>query len=118
MRTTGKFGWVLIAAISLFATSAFAGDDEKVARMWKNKCGSCHGVDGKAQTKQGTKMGMVDITTAAWQKEFTDEKIKETMIKGLQREKDGKKQKMDPLGKELKDEEIAAIIKVIRGLKK
>ncbi len=118
MITKGKLGWILIAAVSLFATAAFAGDDEKVARMWKNKCGSCHGVDGKAQTKQGTKMGMVDITTAAWQKEFTDEKIKETIEKGISREKNGKQQDMDPLGKELTPEQIDQIIKFVRGLAK
>jgi len=107
----------LCTVLSLWATTALAEESDG-ERMFKNKCASCHGKDGGGKTKKGEQMGIGDISTAAWQKEFTDEKIKETMIKGLQREKDGKKQKMDPLGKELKDEEIAAIIKVIRGLKK
>jgi mono/diheme cytochrome c family protein len=107
----------LFAVLSLWATTA-AAEESEGERMFKNKCASCHGKDGTGKTKKGEQMGIGDITTAAWQKEFTDAKIKETMVNGLKREKDGKKQKMDPLGKDLKDEEIAAIIKVIRSLKK
>jgi mono/diheme cytochrome c family protein len=115
MRKSGSLA--LFTVLSLFVTAAVAeeGDGE---RMFKNKCASCHGKDGSGKTKKGEQMGIADISTAAWQKEFTDAKIKETMVKGLQREKDGKKQKMDPLGKDLSDDELAAIIKVVRSLKK
>ena len=115
MKTSGKWSWMLVVAVALWATAASASD-EKVARMWKSKCGSCHGVDGKGATKQGTKMGMTDITTAAWQKEFTDEKIKETIEKGVSREKNGKKQEMDPLAKELSPEQIDQLLKHVRTL--
>lgn len=111
-----KLGWILLAAVSVFATTAAA--DEKVARMWKSKCGSCHGVDGKGETKQGKKMGIADMTTAAWQTEFTDAKIKEAIEKGVSREKNGKQQDMDALATELDAAQIDALIKHARTLKK
>ncbi len=113
----GKFRWVLLVVVAV-ATAAAAGEDEKVARLWKSKCGSCHGVDGKADTKQGRKMGIGDMSTAAWQAEFTDEKIKKTLNEGVSREKNGKQQDMEPLGKDLEPAQIDALIKYARSLKK
>ncbi len=110
--------FAVTALLSLFAMPAFAEDNAKAERMWKSKCGSCHGKDGVGKTKKGDQMGIADMTTAEWQKEFTDEKIKETLQKGIKREKNGKKQEMDALGTEMKPEEVDGIIKVIRGLKK
>lgn len=118
MRKQGKFSWMLLAAVALWATAATAGDDDKAARLWKSKCSSCHGVDGKGKTKQGTKMGIADITTAAWQAEFSDEKIKEVIIKGISREKNGKQQEMDPLEKELDAAQIDVLIKHTRAFAK
>ena len=111
-------GLMLLTVTALWATTAIAGDDEKLVRMWKSKCGSCHGADGKADTKQGKKMGIGDMSTAAWQTEFTDEKIKKTIMDGISREKNGKQQDMDPLGKELEPAQIDALIKYVRTLKK
>src|SRR5690242_8540727 len=92
----------LFATVALSATPASAEEDKKTARLWKAKCSSCHGNDGTGQTEQGKKMGTVDMTTAAWQKEFSDAKITEAIQNGIKREKDGKKQEMDAFGKELK----------------
>jgi mono/diheme cytochrome c family protein len=117
MKKTGML--VLFAALSLFATASFGADDkEKGERMFKAKCGSCHGKDGTGKTKKGEQMGIGDMTTAAWQTEFTDDKIKETLAKGIKRDKNGKKQEMDALGAEMKPEDIDALIKVVRSLKK
>ncbi len=106
--------FTLLTLTSMFATAASADGE----RMWKSKCGSCHGKDGAGKTKKGEQMGIADMTTAAWQTEFTDAKIKETLTKGVSREKNGKKQEMDALGAEMKEEDVTALIKVIRGLKK
>jgi len=117
MRKPGKWSWMLVAAVALWGAAASA-EDAKAARLWKNKCGSCHGVDGKGTTKQGAKMGIADITTAAWQKEFTDDKVKETIKKGVNRVKNGKQQDMDPLEKELDAAQIDELIKHLRSLAK
>ena len=112
-----KKSLMLVAVAAVWGSTAVA-DDAKDARLWKSKCGSCHGVDGKGDTKQGKKMGISDITTAAWQTEFTDVKIREAIEKGISREKNGKQQDMDPLGKELEPAQIDALVKHARSLKK
>ena len=48
---------------SLFAVSAWADD---IPALWKAKCASCHGEDGKAQTKTGKKEKINDMTSADW----------------------------------------------------
>ena len=74
--------WIVIVGLLLLAAVPVKAKDAKTERLWKAKCASCHGVDGKAQTEQGKKMSMHDITTAAWQKSVTDDQIKKTITGG------------------------------------
>jgi cytochrome c553 len=94
---------------SLFAASAWADD---IPAIWKSKCASCHGEDGKAQTKTGKKEKISDMTTADWQSEWTDEKMKKIIEDGS---KDNNK--MKPFKAKLKPDEIDGLIKHIRGFK-
>ncbi len=94
----------------LFATSAFAAD-KKIERLWKSKCSSCHGMDGRAQTEKGKKMKTADMTTAEYQKK-TDADWEKAIKEGVKAEKDGVKQEMD--GYELKPEELKGLIGMIR----
>ncbi len=97
--------------------SARAGEpDKKAVRLWKAKCASCHGVDGKGATEQGKKMKIGDMTSAEWQKEFTDEKIKNTILLGVDREKNGVKQVMTAQKGDMTDEQIALVTSYIRSL--
>lgn len=106
-----------VAFLSVTLVGGVASADP-VQNMWKAKCGNCHGADGKGKTKKGEEMGIADMTTAAWKKEWSEAKIKEATRKGLQREKDGKKQKMDgyDAGK-IKDDQLDALAKFIAELK-
>lgn len=90
--------------------------DKKLARLWKAKCSSCHGMDGKGDTEQGKKSGAGDMTKAEWQKARTDDQMKEGILNGVKREKDGKKQEMDGYKEELKPGQVDALIAFIRGL--
>ena len=97
----------LIAMFSVTAaTSSFAAD-KKVERLWKKKCGSCHGGDGKADTEKGKKMKMHSVATAEWQKKNS----------GVKEEKDGVKKEMDAYKDELKPEELDGLVQYIRDLK-
>lgn len=102
-----------------FHSQGFAqSTDKKTERVWKAKCSSCHGVDGKGDTEQGKKMGARDMSNAGWQSEFTDAKIKEAINNGINREKDGKKQEMESFKDKLTAEQIDALVTYIRALKK
>jgi mono/diheme cytochrome c family protein len=106
------FGALLVLALS--AAPALAAD--KIERTWQAKCASCHGEDGKGQTTKGKEMGIRDVTTAAWQKDFTDEKIKAAIENGINEERDGKKKQMDPYKDKLKPDQIDGLVKFMRGL--
>jgi mono/diheme cytochrome c family protein len=103
----------LFLAIPLIAHA-----DPATERLWKAKCGSCHGADGKAQTEQGKKMSISDMSSAAWQGEFTDDKIKAAISDGVKRDKNGVKQEMDSYKSKLRADQIDAVAAYIRTLKK
>ena len=92
-----------------FAATAFAED---IPSLWKAKCASCHGEDGKAQTKQGKKHKIDDMTSADWQTNWTDEKMKTIIVEGSKDKKEMKAFK----GK-ISDEDIDGLIKHIRTFK-
>ena len=90
--------------------------DAKAVRLWKAKCASCHGDDGKAQTVQGKKLGVSDLTTAEWQKRFTDAQLKLATEAGVHRLTNGVKQDMDGYKDKLKPEQIDALVVYMRQL--
>ncbi|MBI5775735.1 MAG: cytochrome c, partial [Verrucomicrobia bacterium] len=86
-----------------------------VTANWSTHCASCHGKDGKAQTKAGRMAGALDLTDAGNQAKFTDEKAFLSIKDG---QKDGTKEKMKPFKDKLTDDEIKALIAFVRTLKK
>lgn len=106
----------LVAALPLLSAPSFAAD-KKVERMWKSKCQSCHGADGKAQTDKGKKMQVRDLSAADWQAKMTDEAIKKAIREGTKSEKDGVKKEMDAYP-ELSDEQLGGLVSHIREFKK
>jgi len=105
----------LLLAVSLLSLPTFAAD-KKVEKMWKTKCQSCHGADGKAQTDKGKKMQIVDLSAPAWQAKKTDDELKKAIKEGTKLEKDGVKKEMDAYA-DLTDDQLAALIAHIRTLK-
>ena len=85
--------------------------------LWNDKrakCATCHGADGKGDTKMGKQKGTKDMTTAEWQKSVTDQQILDAILKGIDRTEGDKKVKMEPL-KEGTDAEAKALMAVVRG---
>jgi len=110
--------FVIMSMLVLALPAAAADKDPKTERLWKAKCASCHGVDGKAATEQGKKMSMHDISTPAWQKSFTDEKIKDVILNGVDAQVDGKHKQMDPYKGKLTPEQVTLLVAYCRGLGK
>ncbi len=96
-------------ALSLAAAPAFADDS---ADLWKAKCRSCHGADGKADTKEGKKHQIDDISTEAWQSRHSDEKIRKAIADGVP------DTKMKAYKETLSEAEIDGLVKHIRTFKK
>jgi mono/diheme cytochrome c family protein len=105
------------AAVALAGDKAEAKPDKKTERLWKSKCASCHGEDGRADTEKGKQMKVGDMTAAAFQKK-SDADLRKAILEGWKEEKDGVKKEMDPYQDELKPEQVDALIAFMRGLKK
>jgi mono/diheme cytochrome c family protein len=100
------------------AQVGWAAPDKKIERMWKSKCSSCHGMDGKGDTEKGKKMKIADYSTAAWQKSKTDDAIRKAILEGIKAEKDGVKQEMDGYKADLDAAQVDGLIAFTRGLAK
>jgi len=96
---------VLILAIML-TPLAFAADG---AAIYKAKCASCHGADGKGQTPMGMKMNLRDLGSPDVQKQ-TDKELYDWTAAG--------KGKMPAYKAKLTDEEIKALVAHMRGFAK
>ena len=85
-----------------------------VQANWNKHCASCHGKDGKGQTKAGKMAGVKDMTTADYHAQLKEDKAFKSVKEGL---KDGDKVKMKP-AEGLSDDEIKALIAHVRTFKK
>ncbi len=100
----------MVSMALLVAGAVSAGAAEAKAN-WDKHCAKCHGPDGRGQTVMGKKMNLKDYTDAKVQEAMKDAE----MTKAI---KEGVKPKMKGYGDVLSDEEIAALVKQIRGFKK
>src|SRR5436305_12823593 len=87
------------------ATGAFAQDD---AALYKSKCQSCHGADGKGDTPGGKKLGVKDFHSPE-AANVSDDQWFEITKKG--------KNKMHAYDGKLTDDQIKAHIKFCRSSK-
>jgi len=113
MKTRKQLRTLLIIAALIAAASAVRAADVK--EIWDKNCASCHGKDGKGQTKMGAKLGVKDLTDAKVQDEFKDDQAFKSTKEGI-KDKDGKI-KMKP-AENLTDDEIKALVALVRTLKK
>ncbi len=104
---------ISLAAAGLAACSlSYAAD---VDSNWTDKCASCHGQDGQGDTKMGKKLKIRSMTDAEFQGSFTDEQAIKAIKEGI-KDPSGKV-KMKPI-EGLADDEITALVKRVRSLKK
>jgi len=101
-----------IAAMTVAALSARA-DDAKTT--YDKSCASCHGADGKGQTKMGQKLGIKDFTDAKVQADMTDAAATKAIKEGM-KDADGKTL-MKPFDS-LSDDDVKGLVAYIRTFKK
>ena len=98
-----------LAAALVLPLMVRAEADKKAEKLWKSKCATCHGADGKAQTEQGKKLGVLDYTDPAWQKAHSDEEIRKGISEGVKG--------MEGYREKLSAEQIDSLVVFVRGLK-
>ena len=84
------------------------------ADNWDNNCASCHGADGKGQTKTGKKLKLRDYTDAKVQADLKDDAMIKAVTEGIKA--DGK-EKMKAFKDELSAAEIKDLVAHIRKFK-
>lgn len=101
-----SLGLAILSASPLAAATA--------AENWENHCASCHGEDGKGQTKQGKKLKLRDYTDAAVQAEFKDDAMLKAILEGV---KENGKERMKAFKDEISEEEAKDLVAYVRKLK-
>jgi mono/diheme cytochrome c family protein len=97
---------VVMALVYVFSSVCFAAD---AAEVYKAKCSSCHGADGKGETTMGKNLKLKDLGSADVQNK-SDADLTAIIA-------DGKKPMPGYKGK-ISDEDISGLVKYIRSLKK
>ena len=110
MKNTTK---IALSSIVL-ALSAGVACAAPAAENWDNLCASCHGADGKGQTKTGKKLKLKDYTDAKVQAEMKDEDMVKAIADGVKI--DGK-EKMKAFKEEISAAEITDLVAYARKFK-
>ena len=110
MKTTTKIA-LLSLALPLAASLGYAAS---ASDNWDNECASCHGADGKGQTKQGKKLRIRDYTDAKVQAELKDEDMLKAIVDGVKA--DGK-ERMKSFKETLSADEAKDLVAFVRKMK-
>ena len=110
MKTTTKIA-LLSLALPLAASLGYAAS---ASDNWDNECASCHGADGKGQTKQGKKLKIRDYTDAKVQAEMKDDDMLKAIVEGVKA--DGK-ERMKAFKETLSAEEAKDLVAFVRKFK-
>jgi cytochrome c553 len=98
----------LLAAVAILAAQhARAEDAMDLPALWKKNCASCHGEDGKGQTKAGKTKKVQDLTNPEVRAKFDRDRMIKATKEGIKGD-DGK-DRMKPYAEKLSEAEIAAL---------
>ena len=111
MRNT-KATLLLVAVFGLGVMLARA---EEAKVLWDKNCASCHGKDGKGETKMGKKAGCKDYTDAKVQAALSDDQAIKAIKEGV---KEGDKEKMKSFADKFSDDEIKSLVAYLRDFAK
>lgn len=103
----------LLAILSLGA--AVTARASSASEIWMDSCASCHGKDGKADTKMGKKLHVKDYTDAASLAKMTDVQLTDAIAKGVVAEG---KERMKGFAKELSADDIKLLVQYSRDFSK
>lgn len=105
----------VIPAIFFFAASVQL-DAATAKENYKTHCASCHGPDGKSQTRLGKKSGAKDLSDRPTLAKLSDEELFKTIKLGRKNAKG--EEKMEPFGDDISDAEITELVAYVRTLAK
>ena len=111
-RWSGAIATVTFATVLSLTGAARAADGKA---LFDKHCASCHGPDGKGDTKAGKLTKVRDLTAADVKSELTNDKVHSVISDGIV-DKDTGKARMKGFKDKLSAEEIDALTKHVLGL--
>ena len=111
-RWSGAIATVTFATVLSLAGVARAADGKA---LWDKHCASCHGADGKGDTKAGKLTKVKDLTSSDVKSGLTQDKVHAVISDGVT-DKDTGKARMKGFKDKLSAEEIDALTKHVLGL--
>ena len=107
MKTIARLSLAVIAVAFILSAASFAADSG--ADLYKAKCASCHGADGKGDTAMGKSLKLKDLASEDVQK-MSDADLEGIIEKG--------KKPMPAYEGKLSKDQITEVVKYIRSMKK
>jgi cytochrome c6 len=107
MKSMFRGSLVVLAAVFALSTWTFAADAS--ADLYKSKCATCHGAEGKGDTAMGKSMKVKDLASDEVQKQ-SDSDVATIIEKG--------KKPMPGYEGKLTKDQIDGLVKFVRSLKK
>ena len=98
----------VFAAIALVAPIAGVSAQDQGQKVFESKCASCHGKDGKADTKIGKTMKVPDLTKTPWKAGTSQAEVEKLIREGVE--------KMPKYQGKLEPADITAVAKYSRKL--
>lgn len=106
---------ILVLTVVALAATPLAARAAEAKEIYDKQCIKCHGPEGKGDTPAGKKMGAANYTDPKFQEKVTDEQMFKSIKEGV-KDKEGKI-KMKP-AENVTDDEIKALVKLVRAFKK
>lgn len=115
-----KSWWMITGALALAAAAAIApatqqpaqAADEATTLLFRRRCASCHGMDGRGDTTAGKQVGVKDWKDGKTLKALSDDQIR-AIIRDGKKAPDGKERM--PEGKRLDAAQIDALLGMVRS---
>jgi mono/diheme cytochrome c family protein len=105
---------VLSLALASCLAGAALADGAKAAKIFRAKCASCHGADGKGDTEVGKKLKVPDFTQKDFQAKVKDDELKSVINEG----KKGDKTIEDHAFAAKVGADLDEMVKIVRGFGK
>ena len=102
-----------VTSLQVTAADVTAAD---VTENWTKNCASCHGKDGKGDTKAGRTAGVKDFTDLKYQDTLKDDKMAKQIKEGMKDDKG--KEVMKAFADKLNDAEIKELVAFVRKFNK
>ncbi len=107
---------LIVMGVALLIAGAVSARAADAKEIFEKECAKCHGTDGKGKTKMGEKLGVKDYSDPKVQDEMKDADMVKAIKQGV-KEKDTDKTRMKAFS-DLSDDEVNALVKYVRSLKK